>query len=329
RGALAILVVHAPESEAAPFSKTMRWARRTFSRSSSSLGGGKPTFPMLYLEDSARDFLLRTGALTDLPETGPARGLTARFRFAATREIETARNVVAIFPGSDPERAGEVIVYSAHYDHIGVNDQGEVFNGADDNGSGTCALLEVAEAFAEGARPPRSVAFLWVSGEEKGLLGSRWFVEHSPLGEKYEIVADINLDMVGRNEAAKVSATPSPKHKDYSTLNVSLGRAAEAEGYELLYNADQYYGRTDSYNFAKQRIPSMFLFTGEHKDYHRPSDTFEKIDLEKAAAIARIAYRTGWRAASSESRPEYIEAAEEMPQVAGEEAGEQRTRVFF
>src|SRR5690606_19620154 len=133
----------------------------------------------------------------------PLEGTRARFAFAAEVERIDDRNVIGLFPGSDDDLKHEVIIFSAHYDHVGViND--EIHNGSDDNASGTSALLEIAQAFGEGPRPRRSVAFLWVSGEEKGLLGSKWWSEHMTLPEGFEIVANINMDMVSRNDPGRV-----------------------------------------------------------------------------------------------------------------------------
>jgi hypothetical protein len=174
----------------------------------------------------------------------------AQFRFAATTESKEDRNVVGIFSGSDPEKKKEIVIYSAHYDHVGVNENGEIFNGADDNASGTSTLLEIAQAFGKGPRPARSVAFLWVSGEEKGLLGSNWFADHMNLPGDYKIVADINLDMVSRNDPNKVGVTPSPKHGEYNSLVPAARLTCRTEGMEVVFDADEYYGRTDSYSFA-------------------------------------------------------------------------------
>ena len=107
-------------------------------------------------------------------------------------------------PALTPEKKKEVVIFSAHYDHVGVDEQGLIFNGSDDNASGTSALLEIAEAFGDGPKPARSIAMLWVSGEEKGLLGSQWFADHISLPEGYKIVADINIDMVSRNNGKSI-----------------------------------------------------------------------------------------------------------------------------
>lgn len=304
RGAIGLLVVHAHDSEAPPFAESHAWAVRQFGRSSMSLGPAAPSLPMLYLEDNARDFLFG-----ESKEELPA-DVRAGFHFQAERTIDHGRNVVAMLRGSDPEKAKEVVVYTAHYDHVGVGADGEIFNGADDNGSGTVSLLEIAEAFAEGPRPPRSVAFLWVSGEERGLLGSRWFSDHQTFPEDFEIVANINMDMIGRNDIGKIKVTPSPKHKDYSTLSVACQAAAADEGYEVTWDADQYYRRSDHYNFARLGIPVVFLFSGIHEDYHKATDTIEKVKMEKVVSVSRIAYRIGWDAAHSEDRPRRLSEEE-------------------
>jgi Zn-dependent M28 family amino/carboxypeptidase len=189
-----------------------------------------------------------------------------------------------------------------------VDDKGEIYNGSDDNASGTSSLLEIAQAVGLGPRPARSVAFLWVSGEEKGLLGSHWFADHLNLPEGHKIVADINLDMVSRNDPKKVGVTPSPKHGDYNSLVPVAQVSCRAEGMEVVFDADQYYFRTDSYSFANKGIPSIFFFAGVHADYHRPTDDFDKADLEKAARVARAAFRLGWQAAQAREAPKKIKA---------------------
>jgi hypothetical protein len=309
-GALAVLMIQPPGRDSpavrAPFS-----ARNIgFGRPSMSLGHAPESLPALGLADPIRDLLV--GALNLSAESKGqllgGGGVRARFRFAATKESKDDRNVLGLFPGSDPERKKEIIVYSAHYDHVGVDERGEIFNGSDDNASGTSTLLEIAQAFGQSPRPARSVAFLWVSGEEKGLLGSHWFADHPDLPRGYKIVADINLDMVSRNDPKKIGVTPSPKHGDYNSLVPAAQASCRAEGMEVVFDADEYYFRTDSSSFATKGIPSIFFFAGVHADYHRPTDDFEKADLEKAARVARAAYRLGWQAAQAREAPKKIKA---------------------
>ncbi|RUL87678.1 M28 family peptidase [Tautonia sociabilis] len=308
RGALALLIVHPFDlEESQPYSQTNPFAVRMFGRRSMSLGSSSPEgTPMIFVEDHIRDAIDEAVGLSDDPATPrELSGATAHFSFAAEVERVKDRNVIGLFPGSDEELRKEVVIYSAHYDHVGVMND-EIHNGSDDNASGTSALLEIADAFGSGPRPRRSVAFLWVSGEEKGLLGSRWWSEHMTLPEGYELVADINMDMVSRNDPNRVSITPSPDHPDYSTIIPVAVDALAAEGMEPDYDADQFYARTDSFNFARMGIPIIFFFSGLHEDYHRPGDDVEKADIGKASRIARAAYRLGWALAQSDDRPARI-----------------------
>ena len=185
-----------------------------------TLGPAPPSLPTLSLSDPIRDVLVGALGLAALskPHSICGGSVRARFRHAARKEYKNDRNVLGFFPGSDPEKKKEVIIFSAHYDHVGVDDKGEIYNGSDDNASGTSSLLEIAEAFGQCPKPARSVAFLWVSGEEKGLLGSEWFANHPSLPADARIVADINLDMVSRNDPKKIGITPSPWHGQYNSL---------------------------------------------------------------------------------------------------------------
>ncbi len=324
-GAIGLLVIRAkPEvaegaegdegaAEPKSFGESLSWAKRSFGRSSLLLGDGtevgddaeskrQPTIPVMYLESAGTDFVREAGKLQPL-RRGQVSGLTASFEYAADITPIRSRNVVAVLPGSDPTLSKEVLVYSAHYDHVGVNAKGEIFNGADDNASGTCAILEVAQAYSEAPAPKRTVVFLWVSGEEKGLLGSEWWAGHDTLPEGHEIVGNLNMDMVGRNDSGKISICPSPEHDGHSTMGKFLAEACSLENYTAVYDADRFYRRTDSYNFAKLGIPFVFFFSGEHEDYHRPSDTIDKVDADKAASVARIAYHLGFELANRAERP--------------------------
>jgi len=310
-GALGILVVQAPGRKTpapdVPFSPQ----NLGFSRPGMTLATASAELPVLRLSDPIRDLLAQGLGLTAEPGQAPdpGRTLRARFQYAARKSSATDRNVIGLFPGSDPKRKHEVILFSAHYDHVGVNGKGEIFNGSDDNASGTSALLEIAEAVGNGPRPARSVAFLWVSGEEKGLLGSRWFADHPSLPADHKVVADINLDMVSRNDPRKIGVTPSPSHLEHNSLVPAAIECSKAEGLELVFDADAYFHRTDSASFARKGIPVIFFFAGVHEDYHRPTDDYQKADTEKAARVARAAYRLGIRFARSDELPKHLTPA--------------------
>jgi Zn-dependent M28 family amino/carboxypeptidase len=323
RGALALLVVHPFDAEETrPYAESNPFALRMFGRRSMTLGASSSdSTPLLFVEDHLRDAIDEVVGLSEAPsEPKDLEGARARFAFEADVETIEDRNVIGLFPGSDEDLKEQVIIFSAHYDHVGVvND--EIHNGSDDNASGTSALLEIAQAFGEGPAPRRSVAFLWVSGEEKGLLGSKWWSDHMTLPEGFKVVANINMDMVSRNDPNRVSITPSPDHPDYSTIIPTAVAALDAEAMQPDFDADQFYARTDSYNFARQGIPIIFFFSGLHDDYHQPGDDIEKADVGKAVRIARSAYRLGWALAQADDPPTRIEQ-----QAEGEDAGESQGR---
>jgi len=216
----------------------------------------------------------------------------------------TASNVVAVLEGR--ELAREAIVYSAHMDHVGMRMDGEVFNGADDNASGSAGMLEIAQAFATAKeKPRRSVIFLSVSGEELGLWGSEFYSDN-PTWPLESIVANINTDMIGRSGPEsgekEVTVTPSNRHEMFSTLVQRSAVLADEFGMTFS-SGDKYYSRSDHYNFARKGIPVVFFCNGEHEDYHQVTDHPEKLDVPKMERIARLAYWTGWATANDDERP--------------------------
>jgi hypothetical protein len=231
----------------------------------------------------------------------------------------TVPNVMALLEGSDPQLKEEVVVYSAHYDHVGLDDKGNIFNGADDDGSGTTALLEIAQAFAEKTeRPKRSVLFLWVSGEEKGLLGSRYYTEN-PVIPIEKTLANINMDMVGRVKAPDDTTKANEMlllakdvyvvggHQSSDLKKINEAAAIEA-GLNIDYSMNdlnhptRIYYRSDHYNFARKGIPVLFYTTGLHVDYHKSTDTMDKINFTKIKEIATMGFLTGWKIANREKR---------------------------
>ncbi|MBM3986260.1 MAG: M28 family peptidase, partial [Planctomycetes bacterium] len=240
------------------------------------------------------------------------RALSGTLRLAAPVRSERidGYNVLGRIPGSDPAVAHEAVVFTAHMDHIGTLRDGRVNNGADDNASGTTALMVAAAELARRPAPRRSILFMAVSGEEKGLLGSEWWCEH-PTMPLADVVANINIDMVGRNDPDAIGATPSPEHADHNTLVTRAVELGPQAGLRVTWNApeasddavDNYYHRSDHLNFATKGIPVVFFFSGLHEDYHRPTDDVEKIDREKVARVVQLVSALALDTADAEGRP--------------------------
>jgi hypothetical protein len=234
------------------------------------------------------------------------------------REVEFLKsdNVLAFIEGSDPVLKNEIVVISAHYDHIGIV-KGQINNGADDDGSGTVTAMELAEAFVkakeEGYGPKRSILFLHVSGEEKGLLGSEWYSEY-PIYPLQSTVVDLNIDMIGRKDDAHkdgnyVYVIGSDKlstelHKLSEQCNTTYTKIELDYTYNDPKDPNRFYYRSDHYNFAKHGIPVIFYFSGVHEDYHKPGDDVEKIMFDKMAVIGQLIFHTAWDVANRPSRLE-------------------------
>lgn len=228
-------------------------------------------------------------------------------------EVTTGRNVAGYIEGTDLK--DELIVVSGHYDHLGKRGK-EIFNGADDNGSGTSTVLEIAEALTAakdmGKGPRRSVLCLLLTGEEKGLLGSRFYSE-SPMYPLENTVANVNIDMVGRVDK-KYKDNPNYIYvigsdrlsSDLHTINEEVNQKYSHLVLDYQYNDEsdpnRYYYRSDHYNFARKGIPAIFYFNGTHEDYHQPSDTVEKINFEKMEKVGRHFFHTIWELANREER---------------------------
>ena len=220
-------------------------------------------------------------------------------------------NVVAMIRGSDPDLRDEYVVLSAHMDHVGTGQpmNGDtIYNGADDNASGTAALVETARAISYmDEAPRRSVVFVHVSGEERGLLGSRWFVENPPVPVE-QMVANINADMIGSDTHTDTLVVIG---KEYSTLGPLVDEINDSMPELGLVTSDdlwpeqRFFYRSDQYNFMRMEIPSLFFFTGVHECYHRPCDTVDFIDPDKAARIARLLTLSVLEIANADQRPEW------------------------
>ncbi len=224
------------------------------------------------------------------------------------------RNVLAYIEGSDPILKNEVVIVSAHYDHLGKRGK-DIYYGADDNASGTAAVLEIAQALslakANNEGPKRSVLCLLVTGEEKGLLGSQYYTEH-PVFPLSQTVADVNIDMIGRADTLHKNPNyiyvigSDRLSTELHQINESANTQFTKLDLDYTYNRDddpnRYYYRSDHYNFAKMGIPSIFYFSGTHDDYHRATDTPDKIMYERAETVARLAFHTTWEIANRPQR---------------------------
>ena len=231
--------------------------------------------------------------------------------FGKKRRIK-GENVLGYIEGGDLKN--ELIVITAHYDHLGKHDS-LVFNGADDDGSGTVAALEIAEAFIlakkAGKGPRRSVLIMPVSGEEKGLLGSKYYTDN-PIYPLENTVANLNIDMIGRlddwHDTANYVYLIGADRLSQELHDISERVNKEYIGLNLDYkfneedDPNRYYYRSDHYNFAKNNIPVIFYFNGVHEDYHKVSDTVEKIDFQKIETITRLVFLTAWELANRDER---------------------------
>jgi hypothetical protein len=248
---------------------------------------------------------------------------TAVSASAMKQEVKVrAENVLGFLEGSDPKLKQEILVVTGHYDHIGLTTSGtdKVNNGADDDGSGTTGVLLIAEAFTKakkaGKGPKRSILFMTVVGEEKGLLGSEWYSEH-PVFPLEKTIADLNTDMIGRtgfeyqgkpDSANYIYVIGSDKlsselRKISETVNSTYTKMVLDYKYDDPKDTERIYYRSDHYNFAKHNIPIIFYFDGLHQDYHKPSDEVSKINFTLLAKRAQLTYYTAWELANRTSRP--------------------------
>lgn len=243
------------------------------------------------------------------------------FAAKSKETILRAENVLGFLEGSDPVLKNEVLVVTGHYDHIGLvkdpNATDKVNNGADDDGSGTTGVLLLAEAFANakkaGKGPKRSILFMTVCGEEKGLLGSEWYSEN-PVFPIDKTITNLNIDMIGRGDDARPGDNNFVYIIGSNMLSDDLDRIGKKanedyvnivldEKYNNRTDPNRFYYRSDHYNFAKFGIPVIFYFNGVHKDYHQPGDEVSKIDFPMLAKRAQLVYFTAWELANGANRP--------------------------
>ena len=236
------------------------------------------------------------------------------------------QNVVGILEGSDPILKNEYVAIGAHYDHVGMNPfapgDDKIFNGADDDGSGTVAVMAIAEAMSKGQRPKRSILFIWHAGEEKGLWGSEYYTDNPtvPIGS---IITQLNIDMIGRfqnpGDENHNQNKNLPKPNEIFTIGASmmsteLGQLADAVNKSFLnlnFNTkydgpdhpEQFFYRSDHFNYARKGIPIIFFMDGSHEDYHQVSDHIDRINFEQMEKVTRTIFATGWDLANRAKRP--------------------------
>lgn len=262
-------------------------------------------------------------------QVGPSFELAAdrqlSFSVKVTGEEISTQNVVAVLEGSDPVLRNEYVAVGAHYDHVGIGNPDQngdrIFNGADDDGSGTVAVLAIAEALTRGPKPKRSILLVWHTGEEKGLWGSEWFVEHPTVPLK-QIIAQLNIDMIGRSRNAddtnpRNAGLTGPNEiyvigsRMMSSQLATLSEKVNQSYLNLTFNykyddpedKERLFFRSDHYNYAKKGIPIIFYFDGIHEDYHRQSDHPDKIDYVKMEKVTRTVFAKMWRLANQDVRP--------------------------
>jgi Zn-dependent M28 family amino/carboxypeptidase len=245
------------------------------------------------------------------PRSAALSGAAVDYVEHLAKNRRTVRNVIAVVEGSDPQRAKEAIVIGAHYDHVGIGGRlsvtpeltGQIHNGADDNASGTAAVMEIGrEIVAQRARFPRTVVLIAFAGEERGLLGSAHYAS-APAIPIANTIAMLNLDMVGRArggvDVSGLELAPS--------MEEDLRAAAKVAGGELqIRRQGPGAGRSDDSSFIDRRIPAINFFTGFHPDYHRPGDDWEKIDAPGTKRVAALALELAARLAARRDRPEFV-----------------------
>lgn len=246
--------------------------------------------------------------------------VSAKMTVATHVTRTTTQNVVGILEGSDPKLRNEYVVFSAHYDHLKSGPGGEIYPGADDDGSGTTAVLTIAHAMSL-ERPRRSVLVIFHAGEELGLLGSEYNTDYAPVVPLNQMVADLNIDMIGRSKAPGDNDLEDQHLTDANTVYLVGSNRTSQELHQLSeetnaqfqrmqlnyhYNdpadPERIYFRSDHWNYAKHGVPIIFYFDGTSVDYHRPTDTVDKIDFAKLTKVTRLVFETGWRIASLDHR---------------------------
>jgi hypothetical protein len=327
-GAAAVILVASPQLQGA-------WGqvRQFLSRGNmypeklrEDTGNTENTLPVFLVSEKIGDALF-AGESGNKTSAAPfAINKTANLAASTKTETKWTQNVVAVWEGRDPLLKNEYVAVGAHYDHVGTNPNApgrdKIWNGADDDGSGTVAVLSIAEALAKAkTRPKRSILFVWHAGEEKGLWGSEYFNKF-PTVDLTKVVAQLNIDMIGRSKKAGDS---NPKNKELTgeneiyvigseMMSTALGaitKGANTGFLNLTYNykyddpkdPNRFFFRSDHFHYALKGIPIAFWFDGVHEDYHQPGDHPDKIDYEKMEKVTRTIFLTMWELTDLKERP--------------------------
>jgi hypothetical protein len=327
-GASGILVVASPQLQDA-------WpqARRAYGRASvypeklrESSGTAVSNVPVMVVSSRVGDALFAGAEGSKDSATSFAINKTVSMTSLSKAETKWTQNVVGLWEGRDPVLKKEMVAIGAHYDHVGTNPnapgEDKIWNGADDDGSGTVAVLSIAEALAKSkVRPKRSILFVWHCGEEKGLWGSEYFNKFPTVDIK-SVVAQLNIDMIGRS---KKPGDANPRNKDLTgereiyvigseMMSSTLGDIIKGSnngylklGYDYRYDdpkdTNRFFFRSDHFNYALNGIPITFWFDGVHEDYHQPGDEPQKIDYDKMERVARTIFLTMWEVSDLAQRP--------------------------
>ena len=327
----AVGVLQLPQERYAGFMRDKSFQERVAQRENVRLAkDGEDALPTLTLGPELADKILSPGrmklksiyeAINEKDSLKP-KVLNASVRMTVSAQVNrvTTQNVAGVLEGTDPQLKNEYVVFSAHYDHLKTGPRGEIYPGADDDGSGTSALLAIAHAMSLN-HPKRSVLIIFHAGEELGLLGSQYNTDVAPAVPLSQMVVDLNMDMIGRSKPAGDQMAADEHLSDANTVYLvgsnrishELHQLSEETNHQfqrlkLDYyyndpnNPERIYYRSDHWNYAKHGVPIIFYFDGVHADYHRPSDTVDKIDFNKMTQIARLVFETGWRIANLDHR---------------------------
>ena len=330
KGASAIMLVASPQMQGAWGQIRAQFSRgNTFPeklRESTPENDAAKDFPVLLVSEKAGDAIFAGESAGKTSATPFTINKTAEIQTASQSETKWTQNVVAIWEGSDPVLKNEMVAIGAHYDHVGMNPNlpgpDKIFNGADDDGSGTVSVLSIAEALSHAAkRPKRSVLFVWHCGEEKGLWGSEYFNKFPTVDIK-NIIAQLNIDMIGRS---KKPGDTNPSNKELSgeneiyvigkdMMSSTLGSIVDGtnKGYlNIAYDTryddpkdpNRFFFRSDHFNYAQNGIPITFWFDGVHEDYHQVGDSPDKIDYQKMEKVARTILLTLLELTDLKDRP--------------------------